>query len=179
MNRARCRAGVAAALLLSLAACGPAYGPDDTIGLVPVTGEPRATREAMLRGGARPAQAPVTATPAAAPRRAAEPAQIAAPIAAPVAVRPVRLGARPAQGGPNVVAYAPATDHVVGTPRHGRSDPSAERAARACARYVSDDLAQTAFLQAGGPEGDRLGMDPDGDGYACNWNPERFRRAVR
>lgn len=174
MSRARCRAGVAAALLLSLAACGPAYGPDDTVGLVPVTGEPRAAREAMLRGGSG-AAAGVTTAPAAAPRQTAQPVQVPAPVA----VRPVRLGARPAQEGPNVVAYALATDHPVGTPRHGRSDPSAERAARACARYVSDDLAQTAFLQAGGPEGDRLGMDPDGDGYACNWNPERFRRAVR
>lgn len=168
MTLPRPRAGLVALLLL-LAACGPAYGPGDTIGLVPVTGEPRAAREAVLRGAAG------TVTPTAAARTSA--ARVPAP--APVPVRPVTLGARPTQAGPNVVAYALATDHAVGAPRHARSDPSAERAARACDRYVSDDLAQTAFLQAGGPEGDRLGMDPDGDGYACGWDPERFRRAVR
>lgn len=172
MNTTRHPAGFAALLLL-LAACGPAYGPDDTVGLVPVTGEPRAAREAMLRGSA--AAPAVTVAPAAVPRTVAAPARVPQPVA----VRPVTLGARPAQGGPNVVAYALATDHPVGTARHARPDPSAERAARACERYVSDDLAQTAFLQAGGPEVDRLGMDPDGDGYACGWDPDRFRRAVR
>lgn len=171
MSRPSCWAGLATLVLL--AACGPAYGPGDTIGLVPVTGEPRAAREAMLRGSG--AGQAVTVAPAAAPRKAAQPAQVPEPVA----VRPVRLGARPAQDGPNVVAFALATDHPIGTARYPRSDPSAERAARACDRYVSDDLAQTAFLQAGGPETDRLGMDPDGDGYACGWDPDRFRRAVR
>ncbi len=166
-------------VLLMLAACGPAYGPDDTVGLVPVTGEPRAVREAMLRGSgtvqdATTAPAPSAAS-VAAPPRTARPAQTPAPVA----VRPVRLGARPAQGGPNVVEFALATDHPVGTARYPRSEPSTERAARACDRYVSADLAQAAFLQAGGPDGDRLGMDPDGDGYACGWDPDRFRRAVR
>jgi len=159
-------------LVALLAACGPAYGPGNTIGLVPLTGEPRAAREAMLRGGA-PAQ------PAAAPRAAATSAEAPAAVLAPVPVRPVRLGVRPAQEGPNVVAFALATDHSVGTARYARSDPSAERAERACDRYVSADLAQEAFLKAGGPAGDRLGMDPDGDGYACGWDPDRFRRAVR
>jgi hypothetical protein len=157
-------------LVALLAACGPAYGPGDTVGLVPVTGESRATREAALRGAA-----PAQARPPAAPRAAQAPAAVAAPVP----VRPVRLGSRPAQDGPNVVAYALATDHPVGAARHGRDAPSAERAERACARYVSDDLAQEAFLAAGGPASDRLGMDPDGDGYACGWDPERFRRAVR
>lgn len=175
MSMSRHRAGVAALFLL--AACGPAYGPDDTIGLVPISGEPRATREAMLRGsgaGQGVTTSPATAA-AAAPRRVVQPTQAPAPVA----VRTVRLGARPAQDGPNVVAFALATDHPVGTARYPRSDPSAERAARACDRYVSEDLAQTAFLQAGGPDTDRLGMDPDGDGYACGWDPDRFRRAVR
>lgn len=162
------RRGAVLGLLALLSACGPAYGPDDTIGLVPVTGEPRAAREAALRGAA-------PAKPVVAPRAATSPTALPAPVA----VRPVRLEARPSQGGPNVVAFALATDHPVGTARYSRSDPSAERAERACARFVSDDLAQESFLAAGGPEGDRLGMDPDGDGYACGWDPDRFRRAVR
>jgi hypothetical protein len=42
----------------------------------------------------------------------------------------------------------------------------------------SDDLAQEAFLSEGGPERDRLGVDPDGDGFACRWDPTPFRRAA-
>ncbi|CAN0586593.1 unnamed protein product, partial [Ectocarpus sp. 12 AP-2014] len=41
------------------------------------------------------------------------------------------------------------------------------------------DQAQIAFLEAGGPEKDRNGMDPDGDGFACNWDPTPFRRAAQ
>ncbi|MGS4944594.1 hypothetical protein ACVDG3_03875 [Meridianimarinicoccus sp. RP-17] len=154
-------------LVALLAACGPAYGPGDTVGLVPVTGEPRATREAALRGNA--------SAEAATPRADAAPSAVPPPVP----VRPVQLRGRPTEEGPNVVAFALATDHAVGTARYARDNPSAERAERACERYVSADLAQEAFLRAGGPEGDRLGMDPDGDGYACGWDPERFRRAVR
>ena len=45
----------------------------------------------------------------------------------------------------------------------------------ACARYGSPDLAQQAFLAAGGPDRDRRGLDPDGDGFACAWDPRPFR----
>ncbi len=31
---------------------------------------------------------------------------------------------------------------------------------------------------AGGPERDQFGIDPDGDGYACRWDPSPFRKAV-
>ena len=31
---------------------------------------------------------------------------------------------------------------------------------------------------AGGPERDQFGIDPDGDGYACSWDPSPFRKAV-
>mgnify|MGYP000454045377 CR=1 FL=1 len=47
-----------------------------------------------------------------------------------------------------------------------------------CAKYASADLAQEDFLQRGGPERDRKGLDPDGDGYACNWDPTPFRAAA-
>ena len=30
-------------------------------------------------------------------------------------------------------------------------------------------------LERGGPQRDRLGVDPDGDGFACSWNPTPFR----
>ncbi len=46
---------------------------------------------------------------------------------------------------------------------------------RACARYDSQDLAQAEFLASGGPRMDRRGVDPDGDGFACGWDPAPFR----
>jgi hypothetical protein len=49
----------------------------------------------------------------------------------------------------------------------------------ACAKYASPDLAQQAFLERGGPERDRLGVDPDGDGFACSWDPRPFRTALQ
>lgn len=89
-------------------------------------------------------------------------------------LRPRRLTA-------NVVQYALDTWHPVGVARHRRPkgvQDAAARAERACARYVTEDLAQEAFLQEGGPEQDRRGLDPDGDGYACGWDPGVYRRIV-
>ena len=50
---------------------------------------------------------------------------------------------------------------------------------RNCAKYVSDAAAQEAFLKTGGPERDRYGLDPDGDGFACRWDPTPFRAAIK
>lgn len=87
---------------------------------------------------------------------------------------PTRSGA----GGPNIVSFALSTDNAVGEPRYSRGGiglPGREQ--RACAKYSSADLAQEAFLARGGPEKDRLGVDPDGDGFACAWDPAPFRAA--
>jgi hypothetical protein len=48
-----------------------------------------------------------------------------------------------------------------------------------CAGYRTADVAQEQFLAAGGPQRDRLGLDPDGDGFACAWDPATFRNLVR
>ena len=91
---------------------------------------------------------------------------------APTAV-PERDGSRP-----NVVAFALATVHPVGTKVYRREGGvSPNEVARACGRYASPELAQEAFLAAGGPQRDRRGMDPDGDGYVCGWDPAPFRMA--
>ena len=49
----------------------------------------------------------------------------------------------------------------------------------ACGKFASPDLAQMDFLQSGGPERDRKGLDPDGDGFACAWDPTPFRLATQ
>jgi len=92
---------------------------------------------------------------------------------APTAV-PERDGSRP-----NIVQYALSAPNNVGEPRFKRRGFNlAEQMLRACARYPSSDIAQEDFLANGGPERDRLKVDPDGDGFACAWDPAPFRRAV-
>ncbi len=90
-------------------------------------------------------------------------------------VQPEALPSR-SNAGPNIVAYALANKHPIGTKLYSRVGLNKQaKFQRACARYRSGNDAQIAFLEAGGPRRDRLGMDPDGDGYACNWNPAPFR----
>lgn len=84
-----------------------------------------------------------------------------------------------AVAGPNIVEYALATSHPVGTPRYPRWNPFRWQTwERNCLQFASQNAAQEAFLAAGGPERDRGNLDPDGDGYACWWDPEPFRRAL-
>ncbi len=79
---------------------------------------------------------------------------------------------------PNIVSYALATNNPVGQPLYDRSSRyNEDRYRRACAEFTSSDQAQAAFLAAGGPERDRRGLDPDGDGFACFWDPSPFRAA--
>ena len=87
---------------------------------------------------------------------------------------PTRTGS-----GPNVVAFALSTKHAVGTKAYSRIGLTTQsRHQKACAKYTSSSDAQSAFLAKGGPNKDRLGLDPDGDGYACNWDPAPFRQAA-
>ncbi|WP_127112679.1 hypothetical protein [Shimia sediminis] len=82
--------------------------------------------------------------------------------------------------GPNIVAYALSTQHAVGTKAYSRMGLTTKsRYQKACAKYPSSSDAQSAFLAKGGPKKDRLGLDPDGDGYACGWDPSPYRQAAR
>jgi hypothetical protein len=184
------RAAILLAGLVAVSACAPRVGPNDTVSLVPVGADARDARDAALRGGpTAPANSSAVAGPAPVPGQLGDDTTFTGQGRTPVAatpppesyriVAPEPLPPRPSDSGPGVVGFALATDHPVGQAVYGRSAPSPERAERACARYPSDDLAQAAFLNAGGPESDPQGVDPDGDGYACDWNPERFRRAIR
>lgn len=92
-----------------------------------------------------------------------------------VVIQPGALPVRPGESGPNIVAYALATNHPPGVQLYRRSGLRFTDPLVACARYGSSDRAQEAFLDGGGPERDRHGIDPDGDGYACDWDPRPFR----
>lgn len=84
------------------------------------------------------------------------------------------------RSGPNVVEYALATTHPVGVQQHRRLNPLRwSRWENNCLQYHNQDAAQEAFLAAGGPERDRHNLDPDGDGYACWWDPAPYRQAMR
>jgi hypothetical protein len=90
-------------------------------------------------------------------------------------IEPTAVPTRPADG-PNIVAYALSTNNPVGQKVYRRSLLSTAKFQRNCDRFNSDDSAQEAFLRAGGPERDRSGLDPDGDGFACSWDPNPFRK---
>lgn len=82
--------------------------------------------------------------------------------------------------GPNIVAFALQTNHPRGTQIYRRTGFNRQaKFERACAEFASADQAQIDFLARGGPERDRKGMDPDGDGFACAWDPSPFRRAAQ
>lgn len=91
-------------------------------------------------------------------------------------VQPTELPTRSGDSGPNIVDFALRTTNPKGTALYRRSGLSGEaRYQRNCAAYASPDRAQEDFLARGGPERDRLGLDPDGDGFACEWDPAPFR----
>lgn len=104
----------------------------------------------------------------------------AAQAAARLQVEPTAVPERPANTGPNIVQYALNAPNVKGQEWYSRSLLSGDgRFRRNCAGYATADDAQRDFLSRGGPERDRRGVDPDGDGFACGWDPAPFIQAVR
>lgn len=150
------------------AAPGPASSAPGSIG-----------SQALAVLGASPASAAPAPAPApsyetaAAPLSAIAPQSIASTAAPP---QPAPAAAAPEFDGANIVAFALATTHPVGQQMYRRTNLfGAARTERACARYPSPGMAQEAFLSRGGPSRDPLGLDPDGDGYVCGWDPAPFR----
>lgn len=95
-------------------------------------------------------------------------------------VEPTEVPERSGPAAPNIVAYAIGTSNPVGVRVYSRTGFNlVAKAARGCARYPSPDQAQMDFLASGGPQRDRKGLDPDGDGFACGWDPTPFRQATR
>lgn len=92
-------------------------------------------------------------------------------------IQPEALPSRAGAAGPNIVDFALRTTNPKGAALYRRSNLSGQsRYQRNCAKYPSPDRAQEDFLSRGGPERDRLGLDPDGDGFACEWDPAPFRK---
>jgi hypothetical protein len=91
-------------------------------------------------------------------------------------VQPTALPQRSGQTDTSLIEYAISAPNRRGEAIYGRSGSSA-RSQRACARYDTPEDAQTAFLKAGGPTRDPKNLDPDGDGFACFWDPTPFQKA--
>jgi hypothetical protein len=104
----------------------------------------------------------------------------AAQAAAREQINPTALPQRPRDVGPNIVEYALSAPNAKGQEWYSRSLLSGDtRFRRNCAEYATPDDAQRDFLARGGPERDRRGIDPDGDGFACGWDPAPFIQAFQ
>ena len=45
-----------------------------------------------------------------------------------------------------------------------------------CRKFLNKNTAQIFFLKNGGPKNDYHNIDTDGDGFACKWDPEIYRK---
>lgn len=88
---------------------------------------------------------------------------------------PERTGA--SEAAVDLVQYALKAPNRLGETVYPRSKIALSSAAKACARYASPEAAQQAFLGSGGPKRDPKNLDPDGDGFACYWDPTPFQKA--
>ncbi len=110
---------------------------------------------------------------------ASDKARIEANRAQYVVIQPGALPVRSGDAGPNIAEYAIATTNPVGEPLYDRPSIYLVNVKVACSKFTSPDLAQQAFLASGGPQSDKKGLDPDGDGFACDWDPRPFRAALQ
>jgi hypothetical protein len=95
-----------------------------------------------------------------------------------VTIAPTALPTR--SNSANVAAFALQTKNNVGEMLYSRGDElGVVAASQACSRFRLPDDAQASFLRSGGPSGDPGNLDPDGDGFACDWSPETYRKLLK
>ena len=76
----------------------------------------------------------------------------------------------------NIASFARSTINEIGQPVYTRPSYHALNHWTECAILSNDDNAQRFFLQNGGPKMDPKNLDPDGDGFACAWDPSIYRQ---
>ncbi|MEM1361778.1 MAG: hypothetical protein AAGF94_08695 [Pseudomonadota bacterium] len=160
---------------LALAACDPA-GPA-TVRLIPVGGEGAVSGDGAPLDALRTDASPIASTDAMVAEPPVELEEGSADDLA--AATTAAIGGSAGSSAPTdtsaLTAYATSATNPPGTALYQRDFASTERASRACARYGDNNQAQAAFLAAGGPAQDPRGLDPDGDGYACGWDPLTYQ----
>ncbi len=77
----------------------------------------------------------------------------------------------------NIAVYARTTENVRGKKSYNRLKRK-KNGLDPCMRFIVKDDAQRYFLARGGPKKDLFGLDPDGDGFACDWDPEPFTKVT-
>lgn len=82
-----------------------------------------------------------------------------------------------AEAAVDLVQYALNAPNKKGESIYPRSRVALANSERACGRYDNPEAAQQAFMRAGGPQRDSKNLDPDGDGFACFWDPTPFQKA--
>ena len=75
----------------------------------------------------------------------------------------------------NVAKYARDTIHKKGEKLFTRIGLNIYNNWNQCSNFKTKDDAQRKFLKSGGPYSDKFNLDPDGDGFACDWDPEVYR----
>jgi len=88
---------------------------------------------------------------------------------------PERTGASAAAV--DLIQYALKAPNRLGEAIYPRSRIALTNSGKACAKFSSPEAAQQAFLSSGGPKRDPKNLDPDGDGFACYWDPTPFQQA--
>jgi hypothetical protein len=92
-------------------------------------------------------------------------------------VAPTELPQRTGTAASPIIEYAINAQNRLGQSVYSRSSIALASHDKACARYDSPAKAQEAFLGSGGPKRDPKNLDPDGDGFACRWDPTPFQKA--
>ena len=77
----------------------------------------------------------------------------------------------------NVAVYARQTTHSIGDRKYTRMKVKSKKI-DPCLRFQTGDDAQRFFLSNSGPVKDFWNLDQDGDGFACKWNPEPYRKIL-
>ena len=85
-------------------------------------------------------------------------------------IKPTKL--KPRSSSLNLREYGATQTHLVGEKKYARSASKYDGGGN-CDQYSVPEIAQIAFLNAGGPRKDSLLLDGDGDGFACAWVPQR------
>ena len=78
----------------------------------------------------------------------------------------------------NLAVFARSVSNKLGEKIHYRNFISSG-AASGCKKFSNKNAAQIFFLENGGPKNDFHNIDVDGDGFACKWNPEIYRKIER
>lgn len=168
----------------ALASCtsAPAW-PPGARGADTEFGQYLTAREAALTGQGPALEQGIVASPAHSPvvvqpqtRRVTQP-QTAPPAATPPRRRAELARSQSSKDAGAVLRrYANLLDNNPGEARFPRNKRTRTDARQACSGFASAEAAQLTFIANGGPNVDPLGLDPDGDGYVCGWDPRPLRQ---